>query len=658
MTAHGHTPESPHGVSAGSSGVVPAAASSAPTTLRFEAYELDFARHELRHSGALVALQPTPLRVLLYLAEHRDRTVPRRELLDAIWPGVVVGDEALTTALAESRHAVGDDGAAQRVIRTLKGAGYRFVAEVEVVAGGAPWSRRKRAAVACVALMAVTIATFALVSWRHASAPPTALMARTHLLAVIPFRSLTPDPELDAFAAGLTADISAAMQPPARLIPSATMRAYADAPVDMDELRDSLGATHVLQGTVQAIGGQVRVTIQLNETTGARLSWSGILDEPRSDLAAAQASVTGQAVARIPFFLPHSPEQSSEVANAIDLGERLIHAWEFEKAFEVLNGVLARDPDNTRARAALVWVWGWLLNSDRRSPSEAVAAINRLASETASLAPGSLDAHSAAAFAAIVARDWEVAEREARAGCELATLRFDFACIHLHEVLFSTGRAREASEVARSQLHAFPTSAFHHQLLALDLVAQHRYDDALREFQTAEQLNPFFLGSSANTLWLMGRRDEYVAGMRATLAKRGDSAAVAEIDRLNTSEGPEAVARWLAENPARVDPANPEWNLKLTAAVAFMCARDHDRALHALETIPFNTEFPRNLVYPNFDPVRDHPRFQALVERERLTAYHAKYLPGPQAREPTEEAAPRAASDSARTAQREASAAP
>jgi hypothetical protein len=124
----------------------------------------------------------------------------------------------------------------------------------------------------------------------------------------------------------------------------------------------------------------------------------------------------------------------------------------------------------------------------------------------------------------------------------------------------------------------------------------------------------------------MGRRDVYVAGMRATLARRGDSAAVAEIDRLNTSAGPEAVARWLAENPARVDPSNPEWSLKLNAAVAFMCAGDHDRALDTLETIPFNTELRRNLVLPNFDPVRDHPRFRALVERERLTAYHAKYL--------------------------------
>ncbi len=106
---------------------------SSPITLRFGNYELDCARQELRRAGALVALQPTPLRVLLHLAEQRGRTVSRQELFDAVWPGVVVGDDALTRALMEARRAVGDDSDAQRVIRTLKGLGYRFVAEAEVL---------------------------------------------------------------------------------------------------------------------------------------------------------------------------------------------------------------------------------------------------------------------------------------------------------------------------------------------------------------------------------------------------------------------------------------------------------------------------------------------------------------------------------------------
>ena len=53
-------------------------------SLRFGDRDLDVVRRELREAGKPTPLQPTPLRVLLYLAAHRDRTVPRRELLDAI----------------------------------------------------------------------------------------------------------------------------------------------------------------------------------------------------------------------------------------------------------------------------------------------------------------------------------------------------------------------------------------------------------------------------------------------------------------------------------------------------------------------------------------------------------------------------------------------
>ncbi len=99
--------------------------------LTFGEYELDSERRELRRSGEPVELQPTPLRLLLYLAEHRDRAVPTRELLDTLWPETVVADTSIAKALNQARRAVRDDGTAQRVIRTQRRLGYRFVAEVE-----------------------------------------------------------------------------------------------------------------------------------------------------------------------------------------------------------------------------------------------------------------------------------------------------------------------------------------------------------------------------------------------------------------------------------------------------------------------------------------------------------------------------------------------
>ena len=98
--------------------------------LRFGPFELDLAQRELRRDGQRVDLRPTPLRLLLYLAEHRGRTVSKQELLDTLWHDAIVTDTSLANALNQARLAVGDDGTAQGVIRTLKGHGYRFVAEV------------------------------------------------------------------------------------------------------------------------------------------------------------------------------------------------------------------------------------------------------------------------------------------------------------------------------------------------------------------------------------------------------------------------------------------------------------------------------------------------------------------------------------------------
>ncbi len=95
--------------------------------------ELDTTRFELRRNGVPVALEPQAFDVLAYLASHRDRLVGKDELLDAVWGGRFVTESALTSRIKQVRRAVGDDGRAQEVIRTVHGRGYRFVPPVTVV---------------------------------------------------------------------------------------------------------------------------------------------------------------------------------------------------------------------------------------------------------------------------------------------------------------------------------------------------------------------------------------------------------------------------------------------------------------------------------------------------------------------------------------------
>lgn len=99
-------------------------------TYRFEDCELDLGRFELRRAGAVVHIEPQVLEVLDYLIRHRDRLVPKTELLDAVWGDRFVSDSALTSRLKQARKAVGDDGQRQRLIATVHGRGYRFVGPV------------------------------------------------------------------------------------------------------------------------------------------------------------------------------------------------------------------------------------------------------------------------------------------------------------------------------------------------------------------------------------------------------------------------------------------------------------------------------------------------------------------------------------------------
>jgi pimeloyl-ACP methyl ester carboxylesterase/DNA-binding winged helix-turn-helix (wHTH) protein len=98
----------------------------------FDGYELDLDQFELRRDGDRVAVEPQVFDVLAHLVEHRTRVVPKVELLESVWKTTFVTESALTSRIKAARQAVGDDGRSQRLIRTVHGRGYRFVAPVEV----------------------------------------------------------------------------------------------------------------------------------------------------------------------------------------------------------------------------------------------------------------------------------------------------------------------------------------------------------------------------------------------------------------------------------------------------------------------------------------------------------------------------------------------
>src|SRR5262244_3160167 len=106
--------------------------------LAFGDHRLDIERRELRRGTELIDLEPKVFDLLAFLVQHRDRVVSKDDLLQGVWGGRIVSESALTTRINAVRRALGDDGAAQRLVRTFTRKGIRFVGEVTELSGTAP----------------------------------------------------------------------------------------------------------------------------------------------------------------------------------------------------------------------------------------------------------------------------------------------------------------------------------------------------------------------------------------------------------------------------------------------------------------------------------------------------------------------------------------
>src|SRR6195256_3846798 len=103
---------------------------------RFADYEFDELGRQLRVKGRAVELEAKPLDILLQLLLHAGEVVTKEELLESVWPDVMVVDGSLATAVSKLRKAMGDDD--HPVIVTVPRVGYRLAVPVYCMTVAAP----------------------------------------------------------------------------------------------------------------------------------------------------------------------------------------------------------------------------------------------------------------------------------------------------------------------------------------------------------------------------------------------------------------------------------------------------------------------------------------------------------------------------------------
>lgn len=231
--------------------------------LAFGQYRLDIERRELRRGTELVELEPRAFDLLAFLIQHRDHVVSKDDLLQAVWHGRIVSESALTTRINAVRRALGDDGTAQRLIRTFTRKGVRFVGEVTQVADSA--------------------------------------VSHKPSIAVLPFQNLSGDSEQDYFADGMVEEITTAIArcPGLFVIARNSSYVYKGKSVDVKQVARELGVRYVLEGSVRKAGNRVRIAGQLiDSATGAHM-WADRFDGTLDDVFEFQDRVAGGVVGAI-----------------------------------------------------------------------------------------------------------------------------------------------------------------------------------------------------------------------------------------------------------------------------------------------------------------------------------------------------------------------
>src|SRR5712671_2199431 len=256
----------------------------------FENFSLDTDRRELRSGGKLRPMEPQAFDLLEFLVRNRDRVVTRDDILANVWSRRIVSDAALNTRMNAVRAALDDSGGSQRLVKTLRRKGVRFIGAVQECPGN---GFVDRPAPSCALRNGSAVAT----------AQPKPLAAPLDLpsIAVVPFRTLGTDRMSAYFGDGIVEDIVMSLANLRELfvISRGSTLAFRDRAADPKAVGEALGVRYVVTGSVLRLGKRLRVWVELNEAGSGETLWSERRDVAIGDLFDVQDQIVEDTVARI-----------------------------------------------------------------------------------------------------------------------------------------------------------------------------------------------------------------------------------------------------------------------------------------------------------------------------------------------------------------------
>lgn len=457
------------------------------SALKVGDWDVDATGNQLSRDGESTRLEPKVIEVLVHLARHTGQVVGREELLQAVWPGVIVGDDALTHAIIKLRKALGDDARQPTYIETISKRGYRLIAPVRTAATeleaaaqpSLPAAPTRRARLwfvfAGTALVAIAAALVLAPETARRLGPGSAgggdkvgadTTARP-TLAVLPLSNQSGDPQRDYFSDGVTDDIINALGRFSGLgviSPNSVERFKARAP-SPKAIKSELGARYFVTGSVREAEGRLRITVELSDADKGVVLWSDRYDGAGKDIFEIRDRIVKDIVGTLAVKVTRLEEQRAA----------------------------AKPPENLEAYDLVLRARALLLKFDRVANRQARALLD----QSLQLAPD-------------YAQVWlEFAEAERQ------RLIFGWT----EDPAQSLQRAEQYAQRVLALDDPGSHARAHGQLGVLYAIAG-QFEQALAEADRAIELNPsdaFAFDTRGSTLLYLGRTDEAIAALETAL---------------------------------------------------------------------------------------------------------------------------------------------
>ena len=289
---------------------------------QFDRFEILPGARQLLREGDLVDLGARGFDLLHCLVENAHRIVPKDELIERVWPGLVVTENNLSVQISALRKLLGS-----QMIVNVPGRGYQFTQPVLVdkqkaasavnlganqpaPSAAAPLgldgvvSRERRTQQSAPRRQDATID-------RANGAPAVLNLPDKPSIAVLPFQNLSSDPQQDHFADAITEDITTELSRFHALFVIARNYAftYKGRVLDVRTVALELGVRYVLEGSVRRADDRVRVTAQLVDAHSGSHLWAEKFDRVLQDVFAMQEEVAQSIVGAIAPQI-HTAEQN------------------------------------------------------------------------------------------------------------------------------------------------------------------------------------------------------------------------------------------------------------------------------------------------------------------------------------------------------------